>query len=318
MAHVTTITSGGLTYPVTEFDSTAQQIDDAVAVLGGASTPQEALANLGAGVRPSLLDNGCFVGGGTGWGVFPVNQRGKASYGSGYVFDRWALNGGTLTLKPSGASWDSGFVLNQGMGNLNLADGKTRTVSYVDENMHGFSGLLTKDYTIIGDYSFTFSTGTRFYAMSRTLSPAMAWVKLEDGDDQTLFVENGDGTVTVLPQNLDYHTELAKCKYFFNRYNYVQGTLMGFGFANSATELGLLFKIPPMRANPAITVSSFSNIKISQSTLSAGISPTGISSSFIDGEGNVNIALTVSGGLTPGAVYRVGLLGGYIQFNAEL
>lgn len=154
---------------------------------------QRALHNLGAAVRPNLLGNACFAGGGTGWGIFPVNQRGKASYGAGLVFDRWVLNGGTLTLKPSGASWDSGFVLSQGMGNLNLADGKTRTVSYVDENMHGFSGIITGDYTTVGDYQFTFSTGERFYAQALTQSPAMAWVKLEDGDNQTLFVENGDG-----------------------------------------------------------------------------------------------------------------------------
>ena len=38
----------------------------------------------------------------------------------------------------------------------------------------------------------------------------------------------------------------------------------------------------------------------------------------MDGEGNVNIALTVSGGLTPGADNRVGLTGGYIDFSAEL
>lgn len=250
MAHQSNITVGGHTVPVWEFDSTAQQIDDVVAALGAASTPQAALANLGAAVRPNLLGNACFAGGGTGWGIFPVNQRGKASYGAGLVFDRWALNGGTLTLKPSGASWNSGFVLSQGMGNLNLADGKTRTVSYVDENMHGFSGLLTKDYTIIGDYSFTFSTGTRFYAMSLTLSPAMAWVKLEDGAGQTLFVENGDGTVTVLPQNLDYHTELAKCQAYLQSFG-IYDAFVCIGAADSYTD----FQVPlsvPFRAQPVV------------------------------------------------------------------
>ena len=192
----------------------------AAGVLGTASTPQAALAALGASVRPNLLDNACFVGGGTGWGVFPVNQRGKASYGAGPAFDRWGVNGGTVTLKSSGVSWESGWVLNQAMSGLNLADGKTRTVSYVDENNHGFSGILTKNYTTIGDYMFTFSTGTRFYAQALPQSPAMAFAKLEDGDDQTLFVENGDGTVTVLPQNLNYRRELAKCQAYQIELNY--------------------------------------------------------------------------------------------------
>lgn len=218
MAHQSNISVGGHTVPVWEFDSTAQQIDDAVAVLGAASTPQEALANLGAGVRPNLLDNAYFVGGGTGWGVFPVNQTGKTSYGAGHAFDRWRLNGGTCTLKPSGVSWDAGFVLYQLMDGLNLADGKARTVSYVDENNRGFSGTLTAEYTAIGDYSFTYDTGASFYMLGHADAPAIAWVKLEEGKNQTLYAENGDGTVTVLPQGLDYGQELAKCQAYFQIY----------------------------------------------------------------------------------------------------
>lgn len=182
-------------------------------------SPQAALANLGAGVRPNLLINPCFVGGGTGWGVFPINQRGKTSYGPGLGFDMWGTSSDTVTLTASGVSWTSGAVLNQPMHFLNLADGKTRTVSYVDENQHGFSGVLTGGYTQIGDYQFTYSTGTRCYIKSKDGSPAMAWVKLEEGENQTLFAENGDGTVTVLPQGLDYGQELMKCQQYLQLYS---------------------------------------------------------------------------------------------------
>lgn len=73
-----------MTYNVTEFDHTAQEIDDAVSNLGGASTPQGAIAALGAGVRPKLNDNPFFL----------VNQRGKSSYtGPGYGPDRWMVTG---------------------------------------------------------------------------------------------------------------------------------------------------------------------------------------------------------------------------------
>ena len=58
--------------------------------LNGATSPQQALVALGAGVRPNLLDNAYFVGGGTGWGVFPVNQQGLSVYtGQSKGFDRW-------------------------------------------------------------------------------------------------------------------------------------------------------------------------------------------------------------------------------------
>ena len=228
MAHTTNIPVNGELVPVTDFDSTAQQIDDAVAVLGAPSTPQKALANLGAGVRPNLLDNAYFVGGGTGWGVFPVNQTGKTSYGAGSAFDRWNINGGTCTLKPSGVSWTAGFVLYQVMDGLNLADGKARTVSYVDENHRGFSGALTASHTAIGNYSFTYDTGIGLYMLGHTDAPAIAWVKLEEGENQTLYAENGDGTVTVLPQGLDYGQELAKCQVYqieLNPYKFQNPTM---------------------------------------------------------------------------------------------
>ena len=89
MAHQSTIVENGMTYNVTEFDHTAQEIDDAVSNLGGASTPQGAIAALGAGVRPKLNDNPFFL----------VNQRGQRSYTvNGYTVDRWKMGTNTATL----------------------------------------------------------------------------------------------------------------------------------------------------------------------------------------------------------------------------
>ena len=220
--------------------------------LSNLPSPQMALVNLGAGVRPNLLINPCFVGGGTGWGVFPINQRGKTSYGASYGFDRWGMNGGTVTLGPTGVTWSGDYVLSQRMYGLNLADGKTRTVSYVDENQHGFSGILTNAYTRIGDYQFTYATGISFYMRSPKSSPAMAWVKLEEGENQTLFVENGDGTVTILPQGLDYGQELMKCQQYYWESD------VGFTFEAVSTSR-LIANIPfpqKMRVTPTVSVVS--------------------------------------------------------------
>lgn len=240
----------------------------AAGVLGAASTPQEALAALGAGVRPNLLDNAYFVGGGTGWGIFPVNQTGKTSYGAGYAFDRWNINGGTCTLKPSGVSWTAGFVLYQVMDGLNLADGKARTVSYVDENNRGFSGTLTAEYTAIGDYSFTYDTGASFYMLGHADAPAIAWVKLEEGENQTLYAENGDGTVTVLPQGLDYGQELAKCQAYLKP---LVGFYTGGTSASSATQV--YFFVPgSMRTLPVVSgVSNLGDAYIAGAEIPDGI-----------------------------------------------
>lgn len=88
MAHTTEISINGIVTQVTEFDHSAQEIDDTVdAAAGllpggtglpvdrggtGAQTPQEALANLGAGVRANLGDNCDFTA--------PINQRGVTSW----------------------------------------------------------------------------------------------------------------------------------------------------------------------------------------------------------------------------------------------
>src|SRR5699024_5002643 len=59
--------------------------------ISGETTAQAALTALGAGVRPNLLDNAYFVGGGTGYGTFPVNQKGRLSGNTDrqFICDRW-------------------------------------------------------------------------------------------------------------------------------------------------------------------------------------------------------------------------------------
>lgn len=186
----------------------------------GVKTTQAALALFGVNPRKNILDNPIFAGGGTGFGVFPVNQRGQSSYGAGRAFDRWGANGGTVTLGDSGVLWTAGYVLAQTMTpkNINLADGITRRISYVDANQHGYSGILTAAYTTIGDYAFCYSSGTSFYAQSMSGAPAIACIKLEEGENQTLFAENGDGTVTVIPQGITFGAELLNCQQYYQLY----------------------------------------------------------------------------------------------------
>ena len=86
-------------------------IGDVVSVLSGATTPQAALANLGAGVRPNLLDNAIFIGGGSqqGGGQLPANQRGQTSYtAEGYTVDRWRMVGSAakITVQADGIYYE--------------------------------------------------------------------------------------------------------------------------------------------------------------------------------------------------------------------
>lgn len=193
MAHVTTITSGGLTFPVTEFDSTAQQIDDAVANMGAAPTPQAALANLGAGVRQNELDNAYFVGGGTEWGVFPVNQRGVSGTISspGYFIDRWKLVSGTVEITSAGLVLNGTIaqIIPASIGAVYSAVALTTT------------GLVTCDYT---DSTRTFSiTGS---------GQTFLLAKLEAGANQTAAYQTESGSWTEIPgQRKSYSAEFLAC-----------------------------------------------------------------------------------------------------------
>ena len=307
-----------------EGDYTAAMVGAADRTLSNLDTPQAALRNLGAAVRPNLLVNGRL----RVWQRYPDGYSGVPN--RIYVPDRFQVqssNGAVQTVLSKADAY--GGIYNESgpscavryyLENADALNGKTLTLSVLRQPSGGSLTVVSKTITASGwgssvevleqfgnDFGFMLPGEKDFY------------YKLEEGEGQTLGYQDSAGDWHLLPQpDDDSQTQLARCKYFFNRYNYVRSTLMGFGVAFSAGELNLVFRIPPMRTNPAISVSSLSNIKISQGALATGVSPSAISTPYMDGEGNVNLTFTVSGGLTPGAVYRVGLTGGYLDFSAEL
>lgn len=163
----------------------------------GATTTQAALFALGAGVRNNELDNAYFVGGGTGWGVFPVNQRGVSGTIStpGYFIDRWKLISGTVQITAAGLVLNGTIaqVLPAPIGNVYTATALTTT------------GPVTCQYD---DASRTFSvTGT---------GQTFIFAKLEKGLGQTAAYQDADGTWNLLPQpDINYATQLLRCQQYF-------------------------------------------------------------------------------------------------------
>ena len=236
MAHQTTIVENGMTYNVTEFDHTAQEIDDAVSNLGGASTPQGAIAALGAGVRPNLLVNP----------FFKINQRGRASY-TGIVptVDCWSSFSPTGTVQVT----DDGVLLS-GTGfdyfgyyfeSPELYNGKTITISALVKNPGGqfrinlfneskkvsnnFNIPASSDWVIISGtiHGVQASDGDRLIFLlypgggvpGQTATAQVMAVKMEEGENQTLGYIDSNGNPVLLerPDPL----ELVKCK----RYLYI-------------------------------------------------------------------------------------------------
>lgn len=170
---------------------------DSVSVLGGAASPQGALANLGAGVRPNLLDNAIFIGGGTGWGVFPVNQRGVSGTirTPGYFIDRWKLVSGTVKITSAGLALNGTIaqILPSSIGSVYTATALTTT------------GIVTCKYDGVSRTFTVTGTGQTF-----------VFAKLEKGLGQTAAYQDTANSWIQLPQpESSYSTQLANCQAYY-------------------------------------------------------------------------------------------------------
>lgn len=215
----------------------------------GAYTGEEIDEYLGKaknGSNPNLLDNWYFVGGGTGDGVFPVNQRGNTTYTQGAgmlkVVDRWQLTRGTATLTGNGLTlkWGgssvggTGGILRQAIYGTPFT-GKTVTLSLLygnspplsvtttmTENTNVYSSVV--DNVLLHIFVINGNTLIDIERRSETAVTLIA-AKLELGDTQTLaHQENGVWVLTAIP---NYAEELLKCqRYLFllSRYNATRAT----------------------------------------------------------------------------------------------
>lgn len=180
------------------------------------------------GKGKNLLRNWYFVGGGTGRGVFPVNQRGQSSYsGATSVFDGWTADANTgIAFGSAGiiVSLLSGSSTNiyQRAGKAPL--GQSITMSILTGNgLVTVSGVMPSTLPSSNQTVLTAGTSADGYRFRLYLQPAgtmyaefrayttQTWIaaKLELGTEQTLaHQENG---VWVLNDVPDYEYELYRC-----------------------------------------------------------------------------------------------------------
>ena len=180
------------------------------------------------GMGKNLLRNWYFVGGGTGRGVFPVNQRGQSSYtGAIYGIDRWFVDStlATITLSASGVSITSpqNSYFTQYLSNSQQYAEKTLTFTVWSSgyarmryningtwNLDGVSpGISTVTFTLPSSVS-TF--GVQFGISGNSANTFYA-VKLELGTEQTLCHNEGtaEDPVWILNEIPDYEYELYRC-----------------------------------------------------------------------------------------------------------
>lgn len=313
MAHQTTIVENGMTYNVTEFDHTAQEIDDTVSNLGGASTPQGAIAALGAGVRPNLLVNP----------FFKINQRGQTSYtGEGYTVDMWRITGSrsTLDVTEDGITFSvsaedtSRRYIVQKFETGAVKSGVDYTLSVLLQSGELYSGTAqfpansgsyNNAFTIPGIGDGRLNVGNNgvkevYFIVDQGSSLSLRAAKFEEGARQTFAYKDEDGAWQFLerPDPL----EVLKCQ----RYQFTFANAMRIR-ASRITNSEINFFIPlPTGLRTTPTIVNAQNLQVYSPT--GGAAQTGFafscpSGSAAFGNGVTIVATKSSHGLQDAFLY---------------
>lgn len=184
---------------------------DAAMQLGGASTPQAALANLGAALRTNLLDNWYFGD--------PVNQRAETSiHANGkFLIDRWKIyhyESGTASLTAGGISLNGNFDFGITLESEKIPNIPNQAVTI--SVLLGSGELITKTGSLTNDGQIQFIS-VPLDAVSN-LQFIRNW---ESGKDLFFFQMNGSNVAPIaaklelgLTQTLAYQDEEANWQLF--------------------------------------------------------------------------------------------------------
>ena len=271
---------------------------DIVPVTGGgteAKDVQNALNNLGAGVRPNFLDNAYFVGGGAEFGVFPVKYKEMSEIIStpGYFIPRWKLISGSVKVTADG------LFLNGTISQIIPASIGTACSAVA----------VTASEIIEAEYD----NESRIFTISAS-EKTIIFAKLETGENQTAAYQK-NGQVIFLAQNIpNYALTLSKCQ----SYSVLFGSTgayspIGMGQARSDQDLVVVIPTPEtMRIAPVAKISGYitarnQNIYVQMtSVVVEGVGP-----------GTVLVSFQAEN-LIPGAAYDVFCTpGNFLELNAE-
>ena len=207
-AHWTTTTVAA------ELAELSSQLSNLNTLVGGATTPQGALANLGAGVRPNLFINYDF----RIWQRYPSGTYTGAPnniyIADGFLFQ--SSNGGISNtferVNGGGIKNASGpdCRIRKRLEGADSLNGKVCTMSALKS-----TGFFTETVTITG-------ASETADIIEQFTDDALLWlhpgetmhaIKLEQGSTQTLAYQDDTGAWQLLPQpESDYATQLAKCQ----------------------------------------------------------------------------------------------------------
>lgn len=229
---------------------------------------------IGGGTNSNLLDNWYFIGGGSqlGFGTFPINQRGQASYSNAnaYTIDRWKLTSGSIIVT------SGGIVLNGTIVQILPASIGLPVVA---------SALLSDGTMIMPSYDDTTKTFT-LTATGQTIVAA----KLEIGNVQTLAHQ--ENSAWVLNEIPDYVDEIANCQQYFRIID------NGAGGGSGQYYVGV--------RGYSVTTEVYYMVEPTMRNVITPTTPNGIQGACIDGSGTVsNISSVTTSGTNKRIIINV-------------
>ena len=300
--------------------------------LSNLDTPQTALYNLGAGVRPNLGDNCDFM--------CPINQRGKtswtATYGDATIFDRWKLQGHeaeisaqliSTGLKISMTGTNQG--LKQPYSSDYLTTGEIYTSTVIVDGML-YSAEIVPDIVtgkIVqypgADFScaVTFDDGKwHWYPVvdyrSGNRDVTISACKLENGKGQTLCYFSGDN-IRIFCANQRKSEVLLDCqKYLWVPRRYGTDTTIGYAVAESETEVKMVLSLPTTMRDDIVPTVNVDLTKLFFRRENVSIN-TATSLSVGVGRGDRLIVFFVGTGFSAGEIYDVYIQGSGAYFEVS-
>lgn len=300
-------TISGLPAPAADSDPVRKQDVATLAAdrqLSNLDTPQAALMNLGAGVRPNIARNP----------DFKINQTEFSStdWKSDYGPDGWKSAGaGHLEYTGGSVTFVNQYLL-QFYENGVITAGTYTISALCTGNIQVQLGYWTGDYQNVSSNNYKNGLASVTiqipsnddsklgYIYIKTISDnrSVSFVKLEKGKGQTLAYFDSTETAIMFPQpDMVYSQQLAICQH----YQVKLKQNFAVGFADTESTAYFLIPIPvPLRTLPALVYDSLPVLFPSN-----GVSISAVSV-LSNSDCTNSVVLSVSGsGFTPGKIYFI-------------
>lgn len=276
-------------------------------------------------VRPNLLDNWYFVGGGSqkGNGYFPINQRGAITYtgiiGTLYGIDRWAINKDVIvninddSIEISASIGNDNPTMFQKMEQLDDLFEKKITISVLTKTgLFSTSGIVStvslsriEVITDFGSIWFSYVESLKRLIFVIEVTPgtkaSILAVKLELGEGQTLAHKEANNQ-WVLNKIPNFQQELAKCQRY--QIEFATGSSFGtpgVGFVSSSSNAMIVLPLPvTMRNNPTLSYKGSWYLETKNATEQTGAIVTDMQNHGIATNTLKIYITTSSSNLTPG------------------